>query len=87
VEEARRRAAADPQGFVVGAILNGLGVPAINHVLLMPQLDFFRPFFPELAVDRFNQIFNRYAHIVVGDVPAPIVPRPDVVIVPIHKFK
>jgi len=87
VEEARRRAAADPQGFVVGTILNGVGVPAINHVLLMPQLDFFRRFFPELPADRFNQIFNRYAHIVVGDVPAPIVPRPDVVIVPIHKFK
>jgi hypothetical protein len=95
VEEARQSALANPHGWavvelhqpgVLGAVLNGFGVPAINHVLLMPQLSFFRPFFSDMSAEEFNFTFNRYAHIWPKDVPAPMVPQPDVIVVPSKRF-
>ena len=95
VEQLRQRASTDRRGWVMvelkqlgvlGAALNGLGVPAINHVLMAPQLEFFRPFFPDLSAQEFNAIFNRYAHIMPQDVPAPLSPQPDVIVVPVNRF-
>jgi hypothetical protein len=74
------------QPGVVGAALNGLGVPAINHVLMAPRLEFFRPFFADLSAQEFNAIFNRYAHIMPEDVPAPFSPQLDVIVVPVNRF-
>jgi hypothetical protein len=95
VEELRQRAATDRRGWVMvelkqpgvlGAALNGLGIPAINHVLMAPRLDFFRPLFADLSAHDFNQIFNRYAHIMPQDVPAPLSPQADVIVVPVKRF-
>lgn len=55
-----------------GALLSGIGIPAVNHVLYLPQLAYFRQRFPTLADAEFNVLFNRYHHITVaaeGEVP------------------
>lgn len=65
-----------------GALLQGLGIPAVNHVLYLPQQAYFRPYFPDLSDEQFNFTFNRYAHIAVGEGDAPQVPNGDLVIVP-----
>jgi hypothetical protein len=56
-------------------------------VLLIPQLDFFRPLFPDLSLRDFNDIFNRYAHIVPASVPKPQVRQVDVIVVPMERFE
>lgn len=91
VEAYRRYAAASPYGWVVipgmyGSILNGAGVPAVNHTLLRPQLGFFREAFPRLEPKTFNQVFNRYGHIVPANAAEPATPQADVVIVPAERF-
>jgi hypothetical protein len=78
----------DPRGWLVagnyaGAILNGQGFRSIQHVVLSPHLSFFREFFPEMPEARFNNIFNRYAHIRLSNASQPSSPGPDMVIVPI----
>ena len=85
-------AARNPHGWVVtentnGACLNGLGMHALPHVLMLPRLDFFRPFFPDMPAEQFNTVFNRYAHIVVtAEVEKPESPRADVVLLPLERF-
>lgn len=50
-------------GELFGATANGLGLPSLGHVLSVPQLSFFRCYFPELPEHEFNFTFNRYNHI------------------------
>jgi hypothetical protein len=70
-----------PGGF--GQTLNAFGISAINHTLLQPQLSFFRGLYPNMPDEEFNQIFNRYANVLVDFEAYPSVPRPDVVSLPI----
>ena len=81
----------DPRQWLVvsgvpGAALNGLGFRSVAHVLIAPQLAFFRPYFPQLSEAEFNTIFNRYAHIRLDFVDAPYSPANDAVVVPIAPF-
>ena len=73
------------EGFP-GAILQGLGIPSVSHVLLMPQLQFFREYFPDIPDEEFNLIFNRYAHIHLADVDKPQLVRTDGINIPGHLF-
>ena len=85
--------AAHPRNWLVdatlpGAVQVGLGFRAIQHVLIAPQLSFFREKFPDLPPDQFNAIFNRYAHIQLDPgISAPYVPQGDVVRVPVAPFQ
>ncbi|WQO26075.1 hypothetical protein U0023_15340 [Microvirga lotononidis] len=87
----RQNARSNPNGWAVvpggyGALLNGAGIPAINHTLPTPQFEFFRRVFPEMSEGDFRQAFNRYAHVipVIGGVPHS--PSADVVHVPVEPF-
>ncbi len=81
-----------PQGWLVttalpGAVQNGLGYRSISHILVRPQLDFFRPRFPGMDDAAFNQVFNRFAHIHATDeVEVPITTQADVIKVPAFAF-
>ena len=79
-----QHAAQHPKGWLVtpgypGALLNGAGFPSLTHVLVRPQLAFFRARFPDMPEAEFNEIFNRYAHIQLTDTPKPHSPQADVV--------
>lgn len=55
-----------------GGLLAGLGIPAVNHVLYLPQMEYFSRYFPGMPGDEFNFTFNRYHHVAVtanGDTP------------------
>jgi hypothetical protein len=87
----RDMALAHPNGYVAveqssGAMLNGLGVPSINHMLLRPQLDFFRARFPELADNVFSRVFNRYGQIIPSIEPGVSLLAPDAIQIPIDRF-
>ncbi|MDO4682727.1 MAG: hypothetical protein Q4B17_08055 [Lautropia sp.] len=69
-----------------GALLAGTGLRSINHVLYYPQLDYFRTLFPALPPDELNALFNRYAHISVGDTDGPRLVAPDHVQLPLSAF-
>jgi hypothetical protein len=82
----------DPRGWLVapgfpGAVLNGLGFRSIQHVLLSPHLRFFREYFPEMPDAEFNHVFNRYAHVRLGNIDHPYSPQPDILIVPAARFE
>ena len=66
-----------------GAILTGLGLNSFATVLMEPQLEFFRQLFPDLDETRFNEIFNRYAHIQLYSGSEITNPRLDVVRIPL----
>ena len=66
-----------------GSTLNGLGYKSFSHVLTVPQLAFFRKYFPTMAADRFDVVFNRYARIQISDDAVPSSPWNDVTVVPI----
>lgn len=90
-EEFRAQARANPNGWLVtpgmyGAILNGAGIPAINHCLPAPQLEFFRAVFPEIAPAQFNDIFNRYANVMVRSDGGARLLQEDAVVVPMAAF-
>ncbi|MGR9074273.1 MAG: DUF7657 domain-containing protein, partial [Gammaproteobacteria bacterium] len=74
------------QGYP-GAVLNGLGLRSFTHVQIQPQLDFFRALFPEIPKDEFNQIFNRYAHIQLGNEVHIHSPQPDVIRIPLQRIR
>ena len=74
--ELRKQAAIAPGGVLVeqrffGATLGGLGFRSVSHVLLAPKLSIFRGYFPMMDWERFNLIFNRYAHIQLKQIPLP----------------
>lgn len=70
-----------PGGF--GGLLPGVGIPAVNHVLYLPQLDYFRRYFPAMQDETFNFTFNRYHHITVAtESDAPRLLQGDLVEVP-----
>lgn len=86
----RTEAAQHPAGWVVrgfpGSVLNGWGLASVSHVAVLPQLGFFRLFFPELSPKDFDAIFNRYHHIQLVSEGEPTVPQVDVVTVPVGRF-
>ncbi|HIE5355065.1 TPA: DUF7657 domain-containing protein [Stenotrophomonas maltophilia] len=65
-----------------GALLSGVGIPAVNHTLYFPQLTYFRARFPDMPEDRFNTTFNRYHHVMVSEVAEPRSMYADLVEVP-----
>ncbi|MCF7970601.1 MAG: hypothetical protein K9L22_05485 [Methylococcaceae bacterium] len=80
----------DARGWLVtsyntGAVLNGLGLKSFAHVLIQPQLVFFRQLFPELPEQEFNHIFNRYAHIELYDGNKIYSPSSDVIRIPLQR--
>lgn len=82
----------DSRGWLVapgfpGAVLNGLGFRSIQHVLLSPHLRFFREYFPDMPDAEFNDVFNRYAHVRLGTAAQPYNPQPDMLILPLARFR
>ena len=70
---------------ITDAVLNGVGYKSVTHVLATPSPRLFRKYFPRLDERKFNQIFNRYAHISLTTEEEPRVTRsPDVIRVPIQ---
>lgn len=69
-----------------GAILNGWGYRSISHVLPTPHLEFFRQKFPDLGESKLNEIFNRYAHIILVNEHKPKLLQSDAVTIPISTF-
>ncbi|WP_051488205.1 DUF7657 domain-containing protein [Salinivibrio socompensis] len=66
-----------------GATLSGLGLNSFTSVLVQPQLELFRTLFPDMGEYAFNQVFNRYAHVILSkNVTAPTVPQDDVILIP-----
>jgi hypothetical protein len=91
VHRLRERAAASPGGVLVdlvslGATLNGLGFRAVPHLLEAPQLPLFRSYFPAMDGERFNRIFNRYAHVHLTLNRVPDSPQNDVIELPFEVF-
>jgi hypothetical protein len=68
-----------------GAELNGLGLGAIDHVMMSPQIVFLSELFPKLSPDQKNYDFNRYAHLIPALVSEPQV-RGDTLSLPIEQF-
>lgn len=91
ISSLRQMAAVHPQKQVAiegayAAVLNGFGVPAINHMLLTPNVGFFRQSFPELSEETIWRAFNRYAQIIPGAMRDVELASRDAVLVPIHRF-
>ncbi len=88
----REQAARDPNGWVAveghyGALLNGLGVAAVNHVLVAPQTEFFRKRFSDVPASRLSFTLNRYAHLnLTTEVDEPRLIQSDAVSLPIAAF-
>jgi len=70
-------------GFT-GALLNGVGYRSVTHVIVTPSPQLFRPYFPNMDEREFDEIFNRYAHVVLTTESPVRVPRPDIIEVPIE---
>jgi hypothetical protein len=91
LDAVRSLAKADQRGWTAvaghyGAALNGLGIPVVNHVLLKPQVPFFRTAYPDMPADQLNLLFNRFAHIAVANATTPNSPQEDLVYVPLLDF-
>jgi hypothetical protein len=91
LQELHQEAAASPDGVLVdsrfsGTTLNGLGFRSVAHALLAPRLAVFQKYFPDMDRERFNLLFNRYAHIVLTQNPLPELAREDVIGVPMEVF-
>lgn len=71
-----------------GAALVGLGYPTLNHVLIYPQLNFFHNLYPNMDPEKFNSIFNRFAHIDIdGGTSKPYSQHADVINIPLVDVK
>ncbi len=70
-----------------GATLNGLGYKSVTHVTAVPDLKLWKSKFPDMPDSEFGQVFNRYSHIHLSSVSKPTTSAPDVVEVPISKFR
>lgn len=95
IEELRAQQAAHPQDLLVigdrelqGLILKGYGFKAVNAAWVVPKPEVYRPFFPELPEQEFQQAFNRYGLIQVADLPdgRPQVVGGDLTMVPAAAF-
>ncbi len=90
--EIRATLNANPNGWLAmdgyfGAIFSGVGIPAINHVLVQPQLDIFARYFPDMDPDDFNTVFNRYAYIgLVEGLEQPELNQSDSINLPLEFF-
>jgi hypothetical protein len=67
-----------------GAVLNGVGYRSVTHVIVTPSPHLFRPYFSEMEEEEFDEIFNRYAHVVLTTEPTVRVLRPDLLEVPVE---
>lgn len=65
-----------------GAVLNGLGYKSVTHIQGEPNLFFWSSLFPELPPSELNQIFNRFAVIVLIDEQRPKLLGPTVIGIP-----
>lgn len=74
-------------GGFPGAVLNGWGYRSVSHVNTTPQLDVWKKIFSSLPESEINQIFNRYAHVILTDDPAPHLIQADAVAVPKQAFQ
>ena len=70
-----------------GAILNGFGFRSVTHVLAAPQLALWQKLYPAMTEQERNEIFNRYAHMNLADVPTPILMQADVIAIPLQSFQ
>lgn len=64
------------------AVLNGVGYRSVTHVIATPSPHLFRKYFPDLDERKFNEIFNRYAHISLTTEEEPYVAQSDVIRLP-----
>jgi hypothetical protein len=69
-----------------GAALNGLGFRSVDHVLMAPQLAFFRHFFPAMEQGKFEWIFNRYATVHASARALPAATMLDTIEIPMEVF-
>ena len=69
-----------------GVLVNGVGIPSFNHVLLYPQLQFFKAYFGQLPEDQFNNLFNRYEHVSFKPSGNPQLMQPDLVRLPMDRI-
>jgi hypothetical protein len=74
------------QETTLGATLNGWGYRSIAHVLVTPRLDIWRQKFPGLSDNELNDLFNRYAHIILRPAEKPKLFGDDAITVPISAF-
>lgn len=72
--ELSRLAKENPRGWVAigggehyGSVINGFGIPSIGHAHILPEVDFYREFFPELEEEELMSIFNRYSIVQVSE--------------------
>jgi len=87
----RAYAAANPRGWAIttgwyGATINGAGVPAINHILLRPDLSVFRAAYPRQPSSAVNLLFNRYEHLIPDVRWSAVLLNDDVVAIPPDPF-
>jgi hypothetical protein len=87
----RRYAAANPKGLTTpigeyGALLNAQGLPAVTHVLVVPQLAYFRAAYPAMDESAFNQVFNRFAHVQLRAIWQPKLRADDAISIPPDPF-
>ncbi len=67
----------------ISAALNGLGLPTLNHALMVPQLEYYKEIYPELNDKEFTRIFNRFAKVgTVDTFDKPTVVADDLIGVP-----
>jgi hypothetical protein len=71
-------------GEIPDAILNGVGYRSVTHVIVTPNPELFRSFFPGMREERFNRIFNRFAHVSLTARPRPFVVQSDLIALPIR---
>jgi hypothetical protein len=81
----------NPNGWAVvpgfyGALINGAGIPAINHTLTTPQVEFFKKIFPSMPDNKIQAIFNRYMQVIPKPNVEPHTLNPAAVLVPIEPF-
>lgn len=70
-----------------GATANGLGFRSVSHVTAVPNMQFWKASFPELPPDELNAIFNRYSHLVPELLAKPRVRQPDLIEIPLERFR
>jgi hypothetical protein len=85
-EEARRNEGVVAKSGFPGAVLNGWGYRSVSHVLAAPNLKLWEGLFPGMAEVERERIFNRYAHIAVGNEASPRLMQADLICVPRERF-